>query len=356
MQNLRNYLKAHHHKPIIFNGLVWVISFVLFLLLFSKGSTPIKVDYIYTVCFILFLIPPVLIVLYGLIPIFLKKEKYVWFIIAFGITLGFFAYLHYLFFNPLLDFLFPNYFFISYLSVSWQFGIYFLFLLAIPLLKLAEDWVYFNKQEHLSLQRKNQQIQLQLATLRSQINPHFLFNSLNVIYAMAIDQKEGIKDAVVQLSEILRYIIYDTDTEQVTLQQELALLKNYIEFQKFRVHGFKATKMNVNIENENYLLYPMLLLPLVENSFKHGAKGKLEDTFVHIEMGQSGSRFNFEISNNNTATEIQNKADRSGVGLENIQKNLEIVYPTMHQFSVENKNNIFKVRLTIDTKKSLYGN
>lgn len=106
--------------------------------------------------------------------------------------------------------------------------------MATTLLKLAEDWFYFNATENRILKLKNTHIETQLTALRAQMNPHFLFNSLNVIYSMAIEKKENITKAIVELSDILRYVIYDSDTERVSLKQEVELINNFIAFQNYR--------------------------------------------------------------------------------------------------------------------------
>ena len=129
---------------------------------------------------------------------------------------------------------------------------------------------------------QNQHIQTQLSALRAQINPHFLFNSLNVIYAMALEKKENITKAIVELSDVLRYVIYDSDTDRVTLKDELQLIQNYIAFQKYRGHYENKVIININIESDNFKIYPMLLLPLLENAYKYGFSGN--DTSENIEI------------------------------------------------------------------------
>jgi sensor histidine kinase YesM len=352
MLNLNPYLKKlNNHSPLLFNLVLWFCSFVILLFIFSKGQKPIKIDYIYTISFLVSVAIPVLINLYLLLPRLLKKEKYLLFGIAFVANLVVFAQLHNWLFEPLLDKLFPNYFFMSYFSNTRHIIIFSIFLISTTLLKLSEDWFYFNQNENRALKSQNELIQIQLSSLRSQINPHFLFNSLNVIYALAIEKKDNIKDAVVQLSDILRYVIYDSNTERVTLKDEITLLKNYIEFQKFRVQGFNNINLKTEIENESFEIYPMLLLPLIENSFKHGIKGDLEETFINITMSQKGDDFSFKIENNSLDENDNNTLEASGVGLENIQKNLNIVYQSNHTFITSNLNNIFTAKLTINAQQ-----
>jgi LytS/YehU family sensor histidine kinase len=222
-----------------------------------------------------------------------------------------------------------------------------IFLIATTLVKFAEDWFYFNTNENKILRLKNQQIETQLSALRAQINPHFLFNSLNVIYALALEKKEGVTKAIVQLSDILRYVIYDSDTERVTLKDEITLLKNYIAFQNHRVETTNATDFSINIEDEQFKIYPMLLLPLLENSYKHGIIAGETKTPIQIQLHQIDNIFEFTITNANLNTKNKLDNKHSGVGIENLRNNLILVYPNAHQFEISNTKDTFKVNLKI---------
>jgi sensor histidine kinase YesM len=344
------FSKIDNHNPLIFNVILWAVSFAVLLFSFTPNNHPTKIDYIYTACFLSTIIVPVLINFYVLIPKFLKKEMYIIYSMLFLANLLVFTQLNIWFFSHFIDYVFSEYFFISYHSNTKLITIFSIFLIATTLLKLSEDWFYFNRNQNRLLKEQNELIQLQLSSLRAQINPHFLFNSLNVIYALSVQKKEGIEDAIVQLSDILRYVIYDSNTERVYLKEEISLLKNYIEFQKHRVHGFENIEFNKNIENKDYKIYPMLLLPLIENCFKHGIKGSLEDTFIKIKLEQKEAKFTFNIENNSFKEEDTVITESFGVGLENVAKNLEIIYPNSHTFNATNKNGVFTVQLTINSK------
>ena len=345
------FSKIDNHNPLLFNVILWGVSFTILLFSLTQSNQPTKIDYIYTTCFLSTIIVPVLINFYLLIPKLLKKEKYAIYSMMFLANLLIFTQLNIWFFSYFIDYIFPEYFFISYHSNTKLITIFSVFLIVTTLLKLSEDWFYFNKNENRLLKKQNELIQLQLSSLRAQINPHFLFNSLNVIYSLSVQKKKGVQDAIVQLSDILRYVIYDSNTERVSLTEEIQLLKNYIEFQKFRVHGFKNIDFNIDVDNDKFKIYPMLLLPLVENCFKHGIKGNLEDTFIDIELKQKGDKFTFKIKNNSFKEDTVNK-ETSGVGLENVAKNLEIIYPNSHTFSTDNKDDVFTAQLTINLAQS----
>jgi sensor histidine kinase YesM len=350
MQNLNlNSLikKTKYHRPLTFNSVLWSLAFVVLLFIFSKGKSPITVDYVYTLTFLSALAIPVVINFYVLIPKFLKQEKYLIYFAIFIINLIVFALLSCWLLQPVLDSLFPNYFFISYVSKPHVFLVFSIFLVATTLFKLAEDWFYFNTNENKILRFKNLQIETQLSALRAQINPHFLFNSLNVIYALALEQKEGTTKAIVQLSDILRYVIYDSDTERVTLKDEIALLKNYIAFQNHRVETPNATNLEINVRDLQFEIYPMLLLPLLENSYKHGVIAGETKTPIHMKLFQNENQFKFTITNASLNTKNSLDDKHSGVGLENLRNNLNLVYPNRNQFIVKDTKDSFKVTLSI---------
>jgi sensor histidine kinase YesM len=322
------------------------MSFILFLFVFTEDGQPKTIDFIYTGSFLLTIIIPVLINFYVLIPYLLKKEKYLLFTLLFVLNILVFTQMNIWFFGHFIDYLFPDYYFISYHSNITLFTIFSVFLIVTTLIKLSVDWFYFNSYENRELKIRNQEIQAQLSSLRSQINPHFLFNSLNVIYALAIENKEETKDAIVQLSDILRYVIYDSNTKRVTLKDEVALLNNYIAFQQYRHQQTENIVFNCSIENDDYQIYPMLLLPLVENSFKYGIMGDIGHTFIKIDLIQKGKEFTFDIMNNYSENLLENNK-HSGLGLENIRKNLEIVYPKSHEFIISKTKDTFRVKLKL---------
>ncbi|WP_228850489.1 sensor histidine kinase [Aegicerativicinus sediminis] len=329
-----------------FNLVLWAFSYALFLWMFTGDEKPNAIDFIYTACFLSTLIIPTILNFYVFIPSFLKREKYLIYIIIFILNCLVFTILNEWFFDYFVDYIFPEYYFISYHSSIALFTIFIAFLASTTLIKLSLDWFYINRKENYDLKVRNQQMQLQLSTLRSQINPHFLFNSLNVIYSLALEKRAETKDAIVQLSHILRYVIYDSNTELVFIEDEITLLKNYIEFHQFRHKKDNNVNFFHQVDNNKYKIYPMLLLPLVENSFKHGIKGDIANTYIKIKLMLNSGIFTFEIENNSPKHPVIEKG-YSGVGLNNIKKNLEIVYPNNHSFKIVKSENKFKVILEL---------
>jgi len=339
--------KINHHNSIVFNFLLWLVSFVVLLFLFSPDSTPSKIDYIYTGSFLATIMIPVSINLYFLIPAFLKKEKYWLFALLFIGNILFFTQLNVWFFSSFIDTLFPEYYFVSYHSNTKLIFVFSTFIIVSMLLKLSEDWLYLNQSENNLLRLQNKQFETQLASLRSQINPHFLFNSLNVIYSLALKNKTTTTDAIVQLSDILRYVIYDANTPKISIKKEIDLLKKYIEFQKFRYENLINVTFSETIKTTSFTIYPMLLLPLLENSYKHGVHPSFKNPFINITVSKTTTAFCFEIENRLSIEKSIEKRAFSGLGIQNIRENLQLMYPEKHQFNITKNNDIFKVSLKI---------
>ena len=349
MQHLKSYLiRTGSHNVFVFNMLLWCGSFIFLLYFFSQDNMPSKIDYVYTGSFIATIILPVSINLYLLIPRFLKKEKHVLFGFFFLLNLLLFTQLNTWFFSSLIDYVFPDYYFISYHSNSKVFFIFSVFLVATTLIKISEDWVYLNQIENRALKLENQQIQSQLSSLKAQINPHFLFNSLNVLYSLSLQDKEETSNAIVQLSDILRYVLYDSNTEKITLKKELTLIHNYLDFQKFRHHDTAMIQFDNEVDDDAFKIYPMLLLSLIENSFKHGIKGDTEQTFITIHMTKTEKEFHFYIENNLSDKVEKQEEKYAGLGLKNIQQNLNLIYPNKHSFTITKTATTFAVSLKIE--------
>ncbi|MAD97626.1 MAG: hypothetical protein CMB99_09910 [Flavobacteriaceae bacterium] len=346
MLNKETYLKANNRNRFVFNTFLKAVTILALIFLFSGRKTPEIIDYYYTICFVITLIIPISINLYVLFPRFLKRERYLLFAFCFLLNLVVFASVNPLFFEFVANTFLPDYYFISYHNTVEIFFIFFIVFVLSSLIKLGEDWVYLNQMENQILQKEKEQIEQQLYYLKGQINPHFLFNSLNVIYSLAVNKKEDVEKAILQLSDILRYVIYDTEVDKIPLEKEVDLIKNYIAFEKNRqVKDSKVSfQHDVSVAAK---IYPMLLLPLIENSFKHGLKSGISNPFVDIRLKESNGVLNFEVSNNFKTVPTTDK-NKSGIGLDNIQKNLNLIYQNNHELKSSIDGDVYKVSLQIN--------
>jgi LytS/YehU family sensor histidine kinase len=198
------------------------------------------------------------------------------------------------------------------------------------------------------LQIKEQELQY----LKNQIHPHFLFNTLNTIYGFALKQAKETPDLILKLSNLLDYILYQVNKPTVSLKEEVLHIEEYIELEKIRFQDTLKVTFNASDIPEDVQVSPMLLIPFVENAFKHGSLIESMLT-VEIELKLSENKLEFLIKN--TALDADIKKNESRIGLRNIQKRLDLLYDNNHLLKIKNKNNEFEVYLEI-TKLNLLNN
>ena len=203
-----------------------------------------------------------------------------------------------------------------------------------------------NKILETHLQIKEQELQY----LKKQIHPHFLFNTLNTIYGFALKQSKDTPYIILKLSNLLDYILYQVNKPKVPLKEEVLHIKEYIELEKIRFQdtlqvSFEADKIAKNIE-----ISPMLLIPFVENAFKHG---NLIDGFLTIAIRIKLADNKLQFSIKNTVLDDDTGSKKPGIGLENIQKRLHLLYSNTHQLSIENIDNWYRVNLSISNLNHL---
>ncbi len=196
-------------------------------------------------------------------------------------------------------------------------------------IKVTNNWYENEKQRK---EMENQKLGAELSLLKSQINPHFFFNTLNSIYSLAIIKSDKTPEAVVKLSEIMRYIIYDTERKLVPLSKEVEYIANYIELQRLRLREDMKIDFTTRLGNEETVIEPLLLLPFVENAFKHGVDAEKGGRIV-VDIAQTGNELHFHVENPivENSNHVQN--GQSGIGLSNTLKRLKLLY--QENFSIQ---------------------
>lgn len=195
-------------------------------------------------------------------------------------------------------------------------------------------------------QTESEKLSAQIASLKSQINPHFLFNTLNNIYAIAIDTAPKAADMVDRLSEMMRYTMKDTQQDFVLLEDELNYINNFIELQKLRLD--RSVKLEYySFENIPFLqIAPMLLIPFIENAFKHGVNSEQKS---HIKIGMTMNKTELQLSVVNNKVNVQKDiSERSGLGIENTKHRLNLIYPSNHLLVINDTEKEFSVSLYIN--------
>lgn len=213
-------------------------------------------------------------------------------------------------------------------------------LLSLPVL-LSQQWTKQNNQI-ISLEKEKAQAELDL--LKQQINPHFLFNTLNNLYALSLQQSDKTPGSILQLSELMRYVIYKGKEEKVKLRDELKYIEDFMELQQMRLRKPLEISFKKEIEDEQQEVVPLLLIVFVENAFKHGIEPAEEAAFLHLYLKATGDQLFFSCEN---SFEKENEKER-GIGLSNLQKRLELLYPGRHFLKTGIKNHTFKAELQID--------
>lgn len=202
------------------------------------------------------------------------------------------------------------------------------------------------QKEKEALRLKSQVREAESNMLKSQINPHFLFNTLNNIYSMAQLKSDQTADAVQRLSDMLRYVIYDCNQPFVKLGQEVSYISSYIELQLLKEENMEHIKYNIGGVNKDLMIAPMLLIPFIENSFKHSHIEDAENSWIDIVLSTAGSVLTLKAYNGIPAKPVR-KDTTGGVGLENVRKRLNLIYPGRHQLIITKDLDSFKVDLTI---------
>jgi len=203
------------------------------------------------------------------------------------------------------------------------------------------------KQQYRLQEAESKQLQTELALLKSQVNPHFFFNTLNNLYALSLDQSERVPDVILKISDLMRYVLESSNNKEVELAQEINFLQNYLSLEKLRLSDNHDIQFNVAGNLDGKLIAPMLLIPFVENSFKHGVSTSASSNFVHINLKIEGNDLFFSIENNKQENEQANKQVSSKSGLKNVTRRLELLYPGRHKLVIEENKKMYQVNLKI---------
>jgi two-component system, LytTR family, sensor kinase len=216
--------------------------------------------------------------------------------------------------------------------IFFSFGAFFL--------KMIEDFFRNEKEKNALITEK---LSAEQAFLKNQLNPHFLFNTLNNIYSLTLTQNPKAPEAVLKLSELMRYMLYESNEEKVSLQTEVKYLHNYIELQKIRYSGDSLVDFQAIGDFHSQKIAPLLLIAFVENAFKHGEINK-RDSPLKISLLLNQNNLNFVIEN---YKKEQNKDSTGGIGLENVNRRLNLIYPNQHSLTIEENDKTYTCELNL---------
>ncbi|MCB9319191.1 MAG: histidine kinase [Lewinellaceae bacterium] len=212
--------------------------------------------------------------------------------------------------------------------------------------KIIRDYV---KQQSASKEIETSQIQTELKFLKSQINPHFLFNTLNNLYALTLKKSDAAPEIVIKLSEMLRYMLYECNERRVLLTKEIKYIRNYLDLELLR----QGNKANITFDVEGDIsdqkVAPLMFIPFLENAFKHGLNRGISHGFVRIIMQVKGNKLHFEIENSKPpALPTPELRKVGGIGLMNVKRRLNLIYPQAYALNIEDKPDAYKVLMDLN--------
>ncbi len=336
-------------KRLLLHSICWLFFIAIFLFVSTNGFKASQGFVIHFIGMSLLNVAIFYINLYFIIPLTLNKHRFLSWILSILMAIVVFAFVKYgfsfyLFYvkqllNTINDRKVEIPGFLVYTGVNIFINGFFVFLSTV--LKFTADW-FINEKEKSELER--QRLSAELAFLKSQINPHFLFNSLNNIYSLAYQKSASTPDAILKLSEIMRYMLYESNDEKVLLKKELTYLQSYIDLQKLRFGDKAYIDFKIEGQITTQLIVPLLLISFVENAFKHGLATSKE-TPIYIGASVYENKLLFVVKNKKNKL---NKDQTGGIGMANVKRRLDLGYPDNYKLSIEEDADNYNCELFID--------
>ncbi len=290
--------------------------------------------------------------LYYLIPTFLLPRKYLLFIIWFSVGLVLCGLL-----NRAISYfiIYPIYYPDAVGSGYFRIKIFFEMTAIVNVtalaaaIKLLQFW---NDNEQSRRDLSQEKIEAELKLLKSQIHPHFLFNTLNNLYALALEKSDKAPDIVIKLSSLLNYMLYECNVERVPLEKELAYIRDYVSLEKIRYGEILDLSFEISGSTDDYQIAPLVLIPFVENSFKHGASQESFKPYVHLNIWIRDGKFTLKLENSVAKERSSDRADyTSGIGLRNVKRRLDIIYKDRYELTItEDESYLVVLSLELDKK------
>lgn len=345
--NLEKYIFGNYR--FVSHILFWIVAWCFLLVMFGHQYGNYKESLVFVTVMLAVSALTTYYTLYYLIPRFLIKRKYGYFFLyaLYGLVISVYIELIFTFyyvlkiteFNTLLS---PTSIDIFFLI----FGTY-IIVISASIIKMVKYW-YLEKKH--SQEINKERIEAELKLLKSQINPHFLFNTLNNIYALALQKSDSTSDAVVKLSKILDYLLYECNDTYVLLEKEIDVIQNYIELEKIRFGDKVQIQFSKNGDFKNLKIAPNLLLPYIENAFKHGVSKLRQAAYLKLDINVSDKKLHFHVENNIKIQDDLLKSS-SGIGLSNVEKRLNLLYKNNFELELNADQNVFKVNLKINLEE-----
>lgn len=214
----------------------------------------------------------------------------------------------------------------------------------IGMVRFAVDWFELSARQK---ETENEKLTAELNFLKAQINPHFLFNTLNNLYYLAYTQSPNTTEVIEKLSQMMRYMIYDSNYAQVPMSKEIEYMRNYISLEKLRLNNQIPIEFEVQGNPQEVLIAPLIFITFLENAFKHGVSNNYPGAWVNILVKVDGKECTYQVENSKIPSSKPEAEEKSGIGLQNVKRRLELSYPENYKLDIEDKSDRYCVNLKL---------
>lgn len=215
----------------------------------------------------------------------------------------------------------------------------------VGLLKFVEDWFELEARKK---ELENEKLTSELRFLKAQINPHFLFNTLNNLYYLAFNNSPNTTEVIAKLSQMMRYMLYDSNHPQVPLSKEIEYIQSYISLEKLRLEQDVPIEFEVEGNTAGVTIVPLVLITFLENAFKHGVSNSAKNPWIKAKINVEKGICHYEVANSKIAESGKTVKEKSGIGLQNVKRRLDLSYPDNYQLNVEEKEDSYAVDLKLN--------
>jgi len=233
---------------------------------------------------------------------------------------------------------------INAITILYSFVDFIVFVIAFSAGRIIQQHLQQNKKIS---QLEEERLQSEVDFLRTQINPHLLFNTLNTLYSYSLEASAKAPSMILKLSEIMRYMLYETNEKSVSLDKEITYIENYVQLQELRIEGRGKVSFQIAGDTGGLHIAPMLLISFVENAFKYSMDSQTDQIDITIAIEIQGEKLNFSVINSYEEQQYETEQKAGGLGISNTQKRLQLLYPSNHQLSIKKEMNYFSVNLNL---------
>jgi two-component system LytT family sensor kinase len=329
-------------KPWFVHGVFWVMVFTIMMVSGADNGTTTR-EVIRKLINLLFYILVVYINLDYLVPKFLNQKNFMTYVLLLLAMVAVLTPIKVMLLYITYEEVDPREFLV--MNQHTVFLILFVIAGGSTVIRIISDWQRHQRDRK---DLETQRMQSEIKFLKSQINPHFLFNTLNSLYALTLKKSDKAPEIVIKLSEMMRYMLYESNERRVPLQKEVNYIQNYLALEALRQSGHADIQFNVEGQISDQTIAPLIFIPFLENSFKHGLNHQISDGYVYVTMKVLDNRLLLRIQNSKPEHAPQPAEKNSGgIGLANVQRRLNLLYPNQYKLDIEDNDKEHIVELSL---------